>query len=137
MLKTRQIKVWDPLVRSIHWTLVATFTLAFVTEDEFMNLHVIVGYLVLGLLAIRLAWGFVGSRHARFTDFVPAAGKALSYLRDLLNLRARRYLGHNPAGGLMIIALLLSLLITALCGLATFGVQGFGPWADWFRVQGG
>ena len=70
MTRKKLIKVWDPLVRIFHWTLVAAFSIAFVTEDELLDLHVYAGYVVLGLLAVRLLWGFVGTRHARFSDFV-------------------------------------------------------------------
>lgn len=136
MTRKKQIKVWDPLIRLFHWTLVAAFAVAFVTEDEFLDLHVYAGYIILALLAIRLLWGFIGTRHARFADFVRSPATALTYLKDMFSLRARRYLGHNPAGGLMILALLLSLLITAISGLATYGVEGFGPLAEWFHRYG-
>jgi cytochrome b len=136
MTGNHQIKVWDPLVRIFHWTLVSAFAIAYLTEDEFLTLHVYAGYTLLGLLAFRLIWGFIGSRHARFSDFVRGPGAALTYLKQMFTHRAKRYLGHNPAGGLMIVALLLSLLITALSGLATYGVEGFGPLAGWFRDFG-
>jgi cytochrome b len=132
----KQIKVWDPLVRIFHWTLVSAFAIAFVTEDEFLDLHVYAGYTVLGLLTFRLVWGFIGSRHARFSDFVRRPSAALTYLKEMSALRAKRHLGHNPAGGLMIVALLLSLLITSLSGLAAYGVEGFGPLSGWFQHYG-
>ncbi len=136
MSRTKKIKVWDPLVRIFHWTLVSAFSIAYVTEDEFLDLHVYAGYTVLGLLTIRLIWGFVGTRHARFSDFVRAPGATLIYLKELFSFRAKRYLGHNPAGGLMIVALLISLLVTSISGLAAYGVEGFGPLADWFHHYG-
>lgn len=136
MSEKKLIKVWDPLVRIFHWTLVVAFTIAYVTEDEFLNLHVYAGYLVLALLAVRLVWGIVGSRHARFSDFVRSPAAALAYLKAMFAMRAKRYLGHNPAGGLMIVALLVSLLITSVSGLATYGVEGFGPLAGWFSQYG-
>ena len=136
MSKAKQIKVWDPLVRIFHWCLVAAFLVAFLTADEWLDLHVYAGYTVLGLLAIRLVWGFVGTRYARFSNFVSAPGKALTYLKDLFSFRAKRYLGHNPAGGLMIVVLLLSLLITSISGLAAYGVEGFGPLAPWLNEFG-
>ncbi len=136
MTSKKQIKVWDPVVRIFHWTLVAAFSIAYVTEDEFLDLHVYAGYVVMALLAVRLIWGFVGTRHARFSDFVRSPGAALNYLKEMSALRAKRYLGHNPAGGLMIIALLFSLLVTSISGLAAYGVEGFGPLAVWFRQYG-
>lgn len=136
MPRNQTIKVWDLLVRIFHWTLVSAFAIAFITEDELLDLHVYAGYTVLGLLAFRLVWGFVGSRHAKFSDFVKGPSAALSYLKEMLSHRAKRYLGHNPAGGMMIVALLVSLLITSLSGLAAYGVEGFGPLAPWFHQIG-
>lgn len=136
MSSKKQIKVWDPLVRIFHWTLVAAFSIAYLTEDEFLDLHVAAGYTVMGLLAVRLVWGFVGTRHARFSDFVRSPGAALTYLKELFAFRSKRHLGHNPAGGLMIIALMLSLLITSISGLAAYGVEGFGPLSEWFYQYG-
>jgi cytochrome b len=111
----REVVVWDPLVRLFHWGLVAAVTVAFLADDS-ARLHEGAGYVVLGLLAFRALWGFVGPEHARFADFVPGPRALGAYLRDLARLRPRRYLGHNPAGGLMIVALLLALLVTAGSG---------------------
>ena len=125
MALQNQIKVWDPLVRIFHWTLVAAFTVAFLTEgeDSTMFLHSWAGYTILGLVLFRLVWGLIGTRHARFTDFVRTPATVLAYGKDLLRGRARRYLGHNPAGGLMIVLLLISLLMTGLMGMALLGIE--------------
>jgi cytochrome b len=124
------VKVWDPAVRVFHWTLVAAFAVAWLTEDDLLTLHVWAGYLVGALVAFRLLWGLVGTRHARFTDFVRGPRRTLAYLRDVIALRARRYMGHNPAGGAMVIALLLSLVVTTLSGLAVYGGEEMaGPLA--------
>lgn len=136
MSSNNQVKVWDPMVRIFHWTLVVAFLTAFLTEDEFLNLHVYAGYTVMGLLLFRLLWGFVGTRHARFSDFVRPPSVALTYLKELISFQAKDYLGHNPAGGLMIIALMISLLVTSISGLAIYGVEGFGPLAEWFYHYG-
>lgn len=126
------IKVWDPLVRSFHWILVIAFFTAYFTEDEFLSPHVYAGYTVLGLLGFRLIWGFIGGRYARFTSFVTRPAVAWRYLKDTLMLRAKRYLGHNPAGAAMIVLLLLSLLLTTLTGLAAYGAsESAGPLAGW------
>jgi cytochrome b len=86
---------------------------------------------VLGLLGLRLVWGLVGSRHARFGDFIHRPRVVLAYLRDTLRGRAARYLGHNPAGGMMIAALLVSLLMTGVSGLALYGAgDQAGPLAQ-------
>jgi cytochrome b len=125
------ITVWDPLVRIFHWSLVVAFTIAYVTEDEWLNLHVWAGYVVAALLAFRLVWGFIGPQHARFSDFVFSPASVMAYLKDMVALRAKRYLGHNPAGGAMVLALLLSLAATTLSGMQVYAVEkGAGPFAS-------
>ena len=124
------IKVWDPLVRIFHWTLVLAFSTAYLTEDDWMTLHSYAGYLVAGLVAFRIIWGLIGTRHARFNDFIYRPSTIIAYLKDVLAFRARNYLGHNPAGGAMVIALLLMLALTTATGMATYGAKEFaGPLA--------
>ena len=136
-MSTLTIKVWDPLVRIFHWTLVAGFFVAYLTEDDFMTLHVWAGYLVGGLVAFRIVWGFIGPKHARFSDFVRPPGEVIAYLKAELAGRARRYLGHNPAGGAMVVALLLSLVLTVVTGLITYGgAECAGPLASYFCGAG-
>ncbi|MES9992678.1 MAG: cytochrome b/b6 domain-containing protein [Candidatus Thiodiazotropha sp.] len=130
MHRQNEIKVWDPLVRLFHWSLVAAFTITWLTEDEWMALHAYAGYVIGFLLLFRLIWGLLGSRHARFSDFVRSPASVGSYLKDLLRLRAERTLGHNPAGGAMIVALLITLLFTTLTGLLAYGATGAGPLAE-------
>lgn len=128
-----EVKVWDPLVRIFHWTLVIAFFIAYIVEEELLDLHVYAGYVVLGLIGFRLLWGFIGTRHARFSDFVRSPGEIRTFLTDTLALRARRYLGHNPAGGAMIIVMLISLLLTTVTGIAIYGAEEqAGPMATWF-----
>jgi len=110
------VKVWDPFVRVFHWSLVVLFATAYVTGDEIVRVHIAAGYAIAGLLTLRIVWGFVGPRRARFADFVRSPREALGYLRDVLLLRARRYVGHNPAGGLMVVALMLMLVGTCATG---------------------
>jgi cytochrome b len=110
------VKVWDPFIRVFHWSLVTLFAIAYVTGDEIERVHVAAGYAIAALLALRIVWGFVGPRHARFADFVRSPREALGYLRDVLLLRARRHMGHNPAGGLMVVALIAMLLGTCTTG---------------------
>lgn len=112
----RTIRVWDPLVRLFHWALVAAFAIAWATGDELQTVHEIAGYTIAGLVAFRVAWGLVGSTHARFTDFVRSPAAVARYLVDTARLRARRYLGHNPAGGAMILALLVMLAVICATG---------------------
>lgn len=128
MAQNNEIKVWDLVVRFFHWTLVISFLVAYITEDDFLSLHVYAGYVIGTLILVRLIWGFIGTRHARFSDFVFAPGRIIEYLRDVVLLRARRFIGHNPAGGAMTIALLVSLSLTVFTGLALYAAgEGAGP----------
>jgi cytochrome b len=104
------VRVWDPFVRIFHWSLVGLFVLAFVTGDETEWLHLTAGYAIAALVLLRLIWGFVGPRHARFSDFVRTPREVADYVHSAIRWRAPRYLGHNPAGGAMIIALLAMLI---------------------------
>lgn len=118
------IKVWDPLLRILHWILAGSIAVTFVTGDEAMTVHLWAGLAALGVVITRVAWGLVGPRHARFGDFVPTPGEALRYLRQLLSGRAGHYEGHNPAAGAMVIALWLLVLAVVASGLATLGGSG-------------
>ncbi len=124
------LRVWDPLIRIFHWSLAASFALAYVTEDDLLNLHTAAGYTILGLIGFRLLWGFIGPEHARFTDFVRGPKAVIAYLREIVTAHPRRYLGHNPAGGAMAAALLLFLFATSLSGLLLLGAEEMsGPLA--------
>lgn len=111
-----KVRVWDPLVRVFHWGLVAAFATAWLTAEEVQPVHEFAGYTVAGLVAFRLIWGLVGSRHARFARFLKGPAATLAYLGDMTRGRERRYLGHNPAGAAMIVALLVTLSGTAFTG---------------------
>lgn len=126
----QRVRVWDPLVRLFHWSLVAAFATAYIVEDHLLDVHVWAGYLVLTLIAVRVVWGFIGTRHARFTDFVRGPRQVLAYVGDALRMRAPRFLGHNPAGGAMVVALLLLVTATGLSGMALYGAEELsGPLA--------
>ena len=123
-------KVWDLPLRLFHWLLVIAFFTAYLTEEDGLPVHVWAGYSVFGLLLFRLVWGFVGNDYARFANFLVMPATAFSYLKDLYAAKAKRYLGHNPAGAVMIVLLLVSLLGTVLTGFAVYGAdQGAGPLA--------
>jgi cytochrome b len=124
MNSTNAIKVWDPAVRVFHWALVLSFFVSyFLVEDGWLTVHLWAGYTVLGLVLFRIAWGFLGSPHARFADFVYAPATVIAHLKAFARLRTRRYLGHNPAGGAMIVLLLSSLIATTLSGVAVTGSE--------------
>lgn len=110
------VKVWDPFVRVFHWSLATLFVVAYLTGDEIEKVHIAAGYTIAALVALRILWGFIGPAHARFGNFVRTPRETLAYLRDVALLRAPRYLGHNPAGAAMIIALLVSLTGTCITG---------------------
>lgn len=112
----RTVRVWDPLVRIFHWSQAALIAVAWLTEDGPKTLHQTAGYIIAGMLALRVVWGFVGPRHARFSDFVRGPSTVLGYLRAMVAGREPRYLGHNPAGGAMVVALLLTVAGTAMTG---------------------
>lgn len=121
-------RVWDPLVRLFHWSLVASFVVAWLTRHSSEDVHHFAGYAAAGLIAIRLVWGFLGTRYARFSQFVRHPMTVVQYLGDMLAGREARYIGHNPAGGIMIIVLLVAVSGTAVTGWmmttdAYFGVE--------------
>lgn len=110
------VKVWDPFVRLFHWGLAASFVIAWITAEEWDSLHHWAGYAAGGLIALRLIWGLIGTRYARFTQFIKSPAATLKYLGDILRGAEPRYLGHNPAGAAMIIALILAMAGCILTG---------------------
>lgn len=114
----KSVRVWDPFVRIFHWSLVGLFGAAFITGDEIEWLHILLGYAIVALVALRIVWGFVGSRYARFSNFVRSPRAIVEYLTQAARFKAPRYLGHNPAGAAMIIALLFMITGIAVTGVA-------------------
>lgn len=112
------VKVWDPFVRIFHWALVASFAVAFLVGEErdLRSLHLWAGYSAAALVALRILWGVLGTRYARFSQFVRGPRRIIGYVVDVARGREARHIGHNPAGGAMVVALLLSLLGVSLTG---------------------
>lgn len=126
-----RVKVWDPVVRLFHWALVGAFLAnAFMTRPG-KEVHQWVGYAVAGLIALRLIWGFIGTRHARFADFLPAPGDVIGQVQDMATGRRRVHEGHSPLGALMIFNLLLTMAGLAASGYAMTTVAFFGvEWVE-------
>lgn len=117
--------IWDLPTRLFHWTLASSFAMAWLTSegDRWHAIHVFAGYLMLGLIGFRLVWGFAGSHFARFASFSYGPKAALAYLNDVLRLRAKRHVGHNPTGSLAIYLLLALALFTGISGVLTMGAE--------------
>lgn len=125
------VRVWDPVVRIFHWTVVAGCVLDLFVLEEGSRAHEIVGYVVAAALAVRVVWGFVGTRHARFSDFAPTPRRLRCYLAALAERREPRMLGHNPAGAVMMLALMALLAAVCLTGWM-MGLDAFWG-ADWLE----
>ena len=131
-----EIRVWDPLVRIFHWSLVLAFVVAYLSGEEESDVHIYAGYIILGLLVFRLVWGFVGTRFARFSEFMYSPQDIIKYIKDMLSGSPKHYLGHNPAGAAMIFALLLSLVVVTYSGLKVYAIEeGAGPLAQGTEIS--
>jgi len=125
-----RVKVWDIVVRAFHWSLVVFFFLSYISSEAVDWLHAYLGYAVLILLGVRVLWGLVGTKYARFSNFLYGWQTVRGYAAGLLTGRARRYLGHNPIGGWMIVVLLVCVFLTCWSGLETYAAKGHGPLAQ-------
>ena len=110
------VKVWDPVVRLFHWTIVTGVVLNLWVFEHGKYLHRITGYVVVAALATRLVWGIVGTRHARFSDFFPTPRRVIAHLSALVRGEDPRRLGHSPLGALMMLALMAILAGLGLTG---------------------
>jgi len=137
---TASKRVWDPLVRVFHWSLVACVLLNLWVVDDGEDLHQWLGYAASALVLVRVVWGFIGPRHARFADFFPTPRRVSNHVRALLGGETEHHWGHNPLGALMVFALLGMVLSLGLTGWmqtldAFWGVEwlmdlheGLGEW---------
>lgn len=132
----KSLKVWDPIVRIGHWAIVIGVLTAYFSGDESRSVHTTAGYVVASVVIFRLLWGVIGTKHARFSDFVRGPGAVIGYLRDIASGKGKRFIGHNPAGGAMILALLFSMLVTTGSGMAMYAMdEGKGPLAPVIAMQ--
>lgn len=117
--------IWDAPVRVFHWLGMLCFAGAYLTaeSERWRLVHVTLGYTLAGLIAFRVVWGFIGTRHARFNDFVRKPAAALAYLRSLLVGKPASHAGHNPAGALAIVAML-----TLAAGVTATGWLTYAEW---------
>lgn len=109
--------------------------LAYFLVGDRLALHAHAGYTVALLVLFRIIWGLIGSPYARFKNFVVRPGESLAYSAALLRRKSKQYLGHNPAGAAMIVALLGCVFLTAVSGIALFALEGSGPLANTFVVS--
>jgi cytochrome b len=129
--RTDTIKIWDLPTRLFHWSLLGLVVACWWTagEDGNIDWHMRCGYAVLALLLFRLVWGVLGSSTARFASFVASPRAVLGYFAGMRSA-AVPHIGHNPAGGWMVLALLATLLAITLCGLfANDDIMSEGPLA--------
>ena len=126
---TTKILVWDAPVRVFHWLLVLSFFGAYITaeSERWRLLHVTLGYTLGGLVAFRILWGLVGTRYARFSSFVKGPSAVLAYLRSLKSPKPEHSVGHNPAGAVAIVLLLLSSVALVATGWSVYNDVG-GEW---------
>ena len=111
-----KLRVWDPVIRIFHWSLVVSFATAWFTSSSRDETHQWIGLIAAALIAFRLLWGFVGSPYARFAQFIRNPKTTVNYAVDIIKNREARYIGHNPAGGMMVLALLFGVAGTAITG---------------------
>lgn len=140
-MEKKTVRVWDLGVRVFHWTLVVSFAIAYFLYRE--DYHPWLGYLIFGLVAWRVVWGFVGSPYARFTAFLYSPRETVQYTFSALRLGdAKEYLSHNPMGALMVFLLLMSLTGQTVSGAMLYAAQDLsGPlaglipteWEDWLE----
>ena len=121
-----RILVWDVPTRVFHWLLVLSFTIAFLTAESERNrdIHVVFGYILLGLLAFRLLWGFIGTRYARFGSFLFGPGEVVAYVKSLVKRKPAHYVGHNPAGSVAIWLLLALGFASGVSGVMVYQEMG-------------
>jgi len=116
----KQYLVWDLPIRIFHWSFVLALLALWYTSDQdrgLIEIHMKLGYVTLGLVLFRLLWGFFGTTHAQFRNFFPSFNQVFLYVQQLKTGKTKKYAGHNPLGSLMVIIMLVTALVQAVCGL--------------------
>ena len=138
--ETERVKLWDPGIRIFHWALAVAFATSYLLGEfgpAIMTWHFWSGYVICGLLVFRLVWGVAGPRPARFASFVKGPRAVAAYARDLFRREPTRYPGHNPLGGLSVIAMLVLLAAQVATGLISDPEDyiNVGPLAGWVDIE--
>ncbi len=138
-------RVWDLFVRFFHWSLVLSFTAAYLTAAYGYNetydmdeVHEWLGYFITTLVVTRILWGFIGSKYARFSNFIFSPSEYIENFKAIMtNKHEKHYMGHNPLGGAMVFALLAGLSLLVFSGLVLLGWSEYtGPvWALGIHVS--
>ncbi|OUS35267.1 cytochrome B [Rhodobacterales bacterium 56_14_T64] len=127
----QSVKVWDPVVRIFHWSLVLGFAANATLVSDHSPLHLWIGYGITGLVLFRILWGFIGTYYARFSSFPPSLSAAAGQLSDMVSGNKRSHRGHTPLGAWMIYNLLGSLLMIGLTGyMLTTTVLANANWVE-------
>jgi len=130
----KKVLIWDLPLRLFHWCLVVTIFGAWYTSDQDNNLidyHLIFGYVALGLIAFRIIWGFLGTTHAKFVNFIPTPKKLLRYVKPQNKAQSIKHPGHNPLGSLMVVFMLVLIFLQAISGLVmNDDIFTTGPYYD-------
>jgi cytochrome b len=132
----KPIRVWDLFVRIFHWSLVGLVAISYLSGEFEFEIHSYSGYAIFSLVLLRVIWGVVGSKYARFKNFVYSPSNVMAYLKSIVTGNPKRFLGHNPAGGLMVLALLTVLGTTTLSGMKLYAIEeGEGPFASNVQIS--
>jgi len=117
--KSQKCQIWDVPTRVFHWLMVGGFTTCYLTgeNDRWALVHITAGYMILGLLLFRVLWGFIGTRHALFRNFICGPRAVMDYLVCLCRNNTKNYAGHNPAGAIAIFSLILLGLLVTVSGI--------------------
>jgi cytochrome b len=130
--KKEYVPVWDIVQRVIHWSLVLLFVVNILSTEYREDLHEGSGYLIAFFITVRIAWGFIGSHYARFDKILFSPRQTLYYFKALYQNEEDRYLGHNPAGALMLICMFILFSASLLTGMGLSAIDGYGMFANTF-----